>query len=31
MKYEKPELIKVVVVPGETISLGCWRSAPSSC
>lgn len=30
-KYEAPELIEIELVTEETVSLGCWRSAPSSC
>lgn len=30
-KYTKPVLVKIEIVPGETVSLGCWRAAPSSC
>lgn len=29
--YEAPKLILVELVAEETISLGCWRAAPSSC
>ena len=30
-KYETPELIEIELVTEETVSLGCWRSVPSSC
>ena len=29
--YEKPVLKEVKIVAEETVALGCWRSAPSSC
>lgn len=30
-EYEKPELIEIELVSEETVSLGCWRTVPSSC
>ena len=31
MEYVTPELVVIELVPDETISLGCWPGAPSSC
>lgn len=30
-KYKKPSVGTVKLQPEETISLGCWRGAPSTC
>lgn len=31
MVYEKPEVTEIKIIADETISLSCWRSAPSGC
>ena len=31
IQYSKPVVEKIELVADETLSLGCWQSAPSSC